>query len=43
MRGKGNCVMTTGLDVAAGIGGVISISVTLLRGCIYAFNLVTSP
>ena len=36
------CVMATGLDVAAGISGVISISFTLFRGCIYAFDLVSS-
>lgn len=34
--------MATGLDFAAGVGGVVSISFTLFRGCIYAFDLVSS-
>ncbi|KAI4128892.1 MAG: hypothetical protein LQ347_004004 [Umbilicaria vellea] len=34
--------MATGLDFGAGVAGVVSISCTLFRGCIYAFDLVSS-
>ncbi|KAI9879714.1 MAG: hypothetical protein M1830_007499 [Pleopsidium flavum] len=34
--------MATGLDVATGVAGLISLSVTLFHGCVQAFSLISS-